>query len=100
MLSKLQRKLVALLLGLWEGLYKTDDKTLSVAGVAAEPRQWRMIALIQYSHLQLCPWYDGLVKRIYFTGNNTLLDTVLLSHFLTLLDPKCDLLWSSLVLDD
>lgn len=58
-----------------------------------------MTAHIQDSHLQLCPLYDGLVKRTYFSQNDTLLDTASQSHFLALLDLNCDLLWSSLVLD-
>lgn len=73
-------EVITLLLGLWEGLYKTADKPLSVPSIATEPGQRWVTALIQCSHLQLRPWYDGLVKRTSFTGSDSLL-----SHFLTLL---------------
>lgn len=54
-----------------------------------------MIARIQDSHL-----HDGLVERTYFSQNDALLDTASQAHFSALLDVNCDLLWSSLVLDN
>lgn len=59
-----------------------------------------MIARIQDSLLQLCPLHDGLVERTYFSQNDALLDTASQAHFSALLDVNCDLLWSSLVLDN